>query len=117
MKTQINSTNIKITSAMQNAIMEKMIFLEKFLKENDDFSITVTKNANKIKIVVLTEYKHKLVKIEHEDDDFYVCLDEIANTTKYQISKIHKKSTEHKKRTDKKALDKEDTIEAYEEDE
>lgn len=89
MKIKINGSNVKITEGMSTALNEKFSFLNKFLNENEQVTIYVTSIKNSIKVSTMLLYNNKVVKIEDNDEDFYVAVDKLTARLKSQISKLH----------------------------
>ncbi len=89
MRTKITGKNITITEPMKEKANEKFAFLEKFVRDTDKITLTVSKRKNKIKMATVVSYDGKLVKIEREVDDFYTGLDILAEKLKNTILRQH----------------------------
>lgn len=89
MRTKITGKNITITEPMREKVNEKFAFLEKFVRDTDKITLTVSKRKNKIKMAAVVSYDGKLVKIEREVEDFYAGLDIIAEKLKNTILRHH----------------------------
>lgn len=101
MDIKTNGTNLKITSAMEETLKNKLQFLEKFLKEDDKITVNITKIKNNLKMSSILIYNNKTVKIEEIHEDFYVAVDKIAARLKPQISKLHSLKVKRKNDHDK----------------
>lgn len=89
MRTKITGKNITITEPMREKVNEKFAFLEKFVRDTDKITLTVSKRKNKIKMATVVSYDGKLVKIEREVEDFYAGLDIIVEKLKNTILRHH----------------------------
>jgi len=97
MTTRITGKNIKITTGMRDAIEHKLTFLDKFLKDTDKVAVTVSSRKNKIKIMVVLTYNHKVIKVEKEFNEFYEGLDIIVDKVKKSVTREHDLSKKHAK--------------------
>lgn len=89
MVAKITGKNITITEAMKNSINDKLSFLDKFLKESDRVTVTVSNRKTKIKMIAIVSYNGKIIKIEREVDNFYDGLDIIVEKLKNTILRQH----------------------------
>lgn len=97
MVTKITGKNIQITEGMREKVEEKLSFLDKFLRDIDRVSVTVSKRKNQIKIAAVVSYDGKIVKVEREVTDFYAGLDMITEKLKNTILRQHEFKVKQKK--------------------
>ena len=89
MEIKITGKNIEITRHMEDAIYEKLDFLNKFLTNTDKCKLTVSSRKQKVKITVIVSYRGKIIKIEREVNEFYEGLDIVESKLKNTISRQH----------------------------
>lgn len=101
MRIKINSKSIKVTEGMIKAVESKFKVISKFLEDSEDIKITVTSIKKEIYVSTILIYKGKLVKVEKSGDDFYFIVDDIIDTLKDKLEKLHTKEIKKKKDQEK----------------
>lgn len=91
MVVKINTKGIKATQGMKDAAQDKLQIAEKFLKDGV-VNLSVTSVKRTLDVGIICIYCGKMVKIEKSGDDFYYILDEIADSLKNKLEKIHAKN-------------------------
>jgi len=104
MKITINARDSKITAGMEEKVMKKFHFLDKYLKESDEVNVFIKKGRlnHKVKVVMPT-INHETMVVKHEDNDFYVCVDVLADKVKEVYLQNKKKYLDNKKKGVKKS--------------
>lgn len=101
MRIKINSKSIKVTDGMVDTVDLKFNVFKKFLDESDEIKITVTSIKKEIIVSTIFIYKGKLVKVEKSGDDFYFIIDDIVDTLKDKLEKLHTKEIKKNKDQEK----------------
>lgn len=85
----IGKHNLKITEAMETTAKSKVEFLNKYLKEDTQVTLTVSIDKNIHKIEILFPYQNQIVKNEISTNDFYEGIDKLIPVLKNNMSKMH----------------------------
>ena len=98
MKITINARDSKITAGMEEKIFKKFQFLNKYLKDSDEVNVFIKKGKlnHKVKVVMPTVSNETLV-VKHEDNDFYSCVDVLADKVKETYLQNKKRYIDGKK--------------------
>lgn len=91
MNVKIITKDIAVTDGMKEEAAERLAVIEKFIGENEQIKISVTSTKNQINISVMFLYEGKLVKVEKHGEDYYELLNELADSLKAKLQKLHTK--------------------------
>ena len=101
MKCKIRGEKIKITSAINNYIEEKLSILDKYFKRNDiDANILIKLKGKKQSIEVTIPYDKHTLRSEESQDDLYAAIDLVIDKLERQIRKTKTKLKKQVKKTD-----------------
>lgn len=91
MRYEFKSKGISITTPMEDAAINALSMLERFLDEDADVSVTVSKEGRKVKTTILFNYDGEIVKIADANEDYYSNLDTIVDVLKTKMERLHDK--------------------------
>lgn len=91
MKVEIVARNISVTQGMTDEAKDRLKVVEKFLGDDDKIKLTVVSTKKNLCLTAMFLFDGKLVKIEKNGDDYYELLNEMADSLKVKLDRLHKK--------------------------
>jgi len=89
MNLKVTSKEVQLTDGMKEALVSKLEFLNKFVKEDSPVQVKVSVDKGVHKISILFPYHNELVKLDVETADYYASVDLLVDKLKNQMSKLH----------------------------
>ena len=91
MKYNINGKNIELTSALQNAVEEKIVKLDKYF--NDNVTAQVTLSVEKLShiIEITIPFNGSVLRAEVEGKNMYNIMDDAVSVIEKQVNKFKNK--------------------------
>ena len=101
MKCTIRGEKIKVTSAINNYVEEKLSILDKYFKRDDvDANVLIKLKGKKQAIEVTIPYDKRTLRSEENQDDLYAAIDLVIDKLERQIRKTKTKIKKQTKKTE-----------------
>ncbi|NLM48382.1 MAG: ribosome-associated translation inhibitor RaiA [Epulopiscium sp.] len=94
----ISGTNIEITNALQQRVMDKLSKLEKFFVADTEAQVTLSVEKLRHIIEVTIPFQGTILRAEVDDKDMYAAIDEVVDVLERQLLK-HKNRLKDKHRS------------------
>lgn len=93
MKIEIISKDIEVTTSMQEYIDNLVEEINTYFKlKPSELRLEIKNNHNQFKIKAMIFFKNnKFIRQEQINDDFYICINQLANNLKQQLRKLKAK--------------------------
>lgn len=84
----ISGTNIEITNALQQKVMDKLSKLEKFFVAETEAQVTLSVEKLRHIIEVTIPFQGTILRAEVDDKDMYAAIDEVVDVLEKQLLKF-----------------------------
>ena len=91
MKYNINGKNIELTSALENAVEEKIVKLDKYFNDNVTAQITLSVEKLSHIIEITIPFNGSVLRAEVEGKNMYNIMDDAVSVIEKQVNKFKNK--------------------------
>ena len=97
MKYNVIARNIELTKGLENAVLSKVVKLDKYFSEDAEAQITLSVEKQRHIIEITIPFNGQILRAEVVSDDMYAIIDDAVNIIEKQVTRFKSKlRTKHR---------------------